>query len=450
MGRHRFLSRFDIVSRLVNAGQTEREFETSGGAEALADAALMKRALQLARRGVGLVSPNPAVGAVLARDTAILGQGWHRGPGLPHAEIEAIRSAIERGHSPRNSTLYVTLEPCSTVGRTPPCTEAIIRHGIRRVVFAAEDTNPKHAARSGAILREAGIRVCQGPLRAEAEALNPGFAHWIAHRQPLVTIKAAMTLDGKIASASGESKWITGTQARREGMRMRFRHDAVLVGINTVLADDPSLTVRRSSRLVEDHPQKRLRRFVLDSRARTPLTARLCVDRHAALTTIVVGLQAPKSRVDRLRKRVSVWQAPGGAGCGEPCRSSAFPSLKWLLARLGEEGITSLLVEGGGQVNASFLEAGLAHRIAFFYAPKILGGSDSKRSVGGSGWSDPAQFLPLADIQWKTAGEDLLLTASLSPRRGECSGRESQDAPPTQDEPSKWRQPKTAHVHRRH
>ena len=384
--------------------------------DSLADAALMKRALLLARRGVGLVSPNPAVGAVLARDGEILGQGWHRGPGKPHAEIEAIHSALERGRSPRQSTLYVTLEPCSTAGRTPPCTDAILQHQIGRVVVAAEDPNPKHAGRAFAILRKAGVRVSQGLFREAAEALNPGFAHWIAHRRPLVTIKAAMTLDGKIATASGESKWITGAEARREGMRMRFCHDAVLVGINTVLADDPSLTVRRRTRLEEEHPQKQLRRFVLDSRARTPVDAQLCVGRRAALSTIVVGCQASQAKVARLRKRVAVWQSPSGLGFGETGkdRSGRFPSLKWLLERLGKEDVTSLLVEGGGQVNAAFLEEGMAQRIAFFYAPKILGGADSRKSVGGSGQSDPAQFLSLADIQWKKVGEDLLLTASLA------------------------------------
>ena len=376
----------------------------------------MKRALLLARRGVGLVSPNPTVGAVLAKNGEILGQGWHRGPGKPHAEIEAIHSALERGRSPRQSTLYVTLEPCSTTGRTPPCTDAILQHQIARVVVAAEDPNPKHAGRAFAILREAGVRVSQGLFRKAAESLNPGFAHWIVHRRPLVTIKAAMTLDGKIAAASGESKWITGAEARREGMRMRFRSDAVLVGINTVLADDPSLTVRRGTRLEEEHPQKRLRRLVLDSRARTPVDAQLCGGRCAALTTIIVGSQASQARVARLRKRVAVWQAPSGLGFGETDkgRNGRFPSLKWLLERLGKEGVVSLLVEGGGQVNAAFLEGGFAHRIAFFYAPKILGGADSRKSVGGAGQSDAAQFLSLADIQWQRVGEDLLLTASLA------------------------------------
>ena len=388
----------------------------SDGEYSLADAALMKRALLLARRGVGLVSPNPAVGAVLAKNGEILGQGWHRGPGKPHAEIEAIHSALERGRSPRQSTLYVTLEPCSTIGRTPPCTDAILQHQIGRVVASAEDPNPKHAGRAFAILRKAGVRVSQGLFRKAAESLNPGFAHWIVHRRPLVTIKAAMTLDGKIAAASGESKWITGAEARREGMRMRFRSDAVLVGINTVLADDPSLTVRRGTRLKEEHPQKRLRRFVLDSRARTPIDAQLCGGRCAALTTIVVGSQASQARVARLRKRVVVWQAPSGLGFGETDkgRNGRFPSLKWLLERLGKEGVTSLLVEGGGQVNAAFLEGGFAHRITFFYAPKILGGADSRKSVGGAGQSDAAQFLSLADIQWQRVGEDLLLTASLA------------------------------------
>ena len=205
----------------------------------------MRRALALARRALGNTSPNPLVGAVVVRNGRILGEGYHHRAGEPHAEIEALRDCRDRGHDPRGATLVVTLEPCSTTGRTPPCTRAILEAGFRRVVVGAVDTNPHHAGRGLTLLREAGLEVVEGVCRAEAEGLNPGFNHWIVHRRPLVTLKAAMTLDGKIATTRGDSRWITGEASRRVVMRLRQEHDAILVGIGTVLADDPQLTIRR-------------------------------------------------------------------------------------------------------------------------------------------------------------------------------------------------------------
>ena len=227
----------------------------------MSDAHFMRLALRLARRGYGTTSPNPMVGAVLVKGGKIIGRGWHRRAGGPHAEIEALRDAQKRGHNPRGATLYVTLEPCCTHGRTPPCTEAIIAAGIKRVVVGAIDPNPKHAGKGFKILQRAGIAVksfelassrgsrSDSPHRTATNArLNEAFNHWIVHRTPFVTVKAAMTLDGKIATASGESKWITGEKARAYGMKLRQGSDAILVGINTILADDPSLTVRGSRR----------------------------------------------------------------------------------------------------------------------------------------------------------------------------------------------------------
>jgi diaminohydroxyphosphoribosylaminopyrimidine deaminase / 5-amino-6-(5-phosphoribosylamino)uracil reductase len=232
----------------------------------MSDTRFMHLALRLARRGQGLTSPNPMVGAVLVKRGKIIGRGWHRQAGGPHAEIEALRDAQKRGHSAKGATLFVTLEPCSTHGRTPPCTDAIIAAGIKRVVVGATDPNPKHSGRAFKILRRAGIMVEAfgvprsrgkgGELRAdrlkaelqtlvaECTRLNEAFNHWIVHHTPFITVKAAMTLDGKIATASGESKWITGEQARTHGMKLRQGSDAVLVGINTILADDPTLMAR--------------------------------------------------------------------------------------------------------------------------------------------------------------------------------------------------------------
>jgi diaminohydroxyphosphoribosylaminopyrimidine deaminase/5-amino-6-(5-phosphoribosylamino)uracil reductase len=364
----------------------------------------MRRALALARRGLGATSPNPMVGAVLVRAGKIIGEGFHARAGEPHAEINALRDATRRGHSPRGATLYVTLEPCCTHGRTPPCTDAIRAAGIRRVVIGAIDPNPQHAGRGIGLLEHAGIAVTVGVLGEEATQLNESFNHWIVHRTPFVTVKAAMTLDGKIATAGGDSKWITGPVARAEGMKLRRAADAILVGVNTVLADDPALTLRPVQGSKFKVQSSRLRRIILDSRARTPLKAQVLTDESAALTTVVVTKAASSRRIAALRRRVNVLVAPAQRG---------RVSLRWLLRRLGRENVTSLLVEGGGEVNASFLEQGLAHRVAFFYAPKILGGRDALRAVAGEGARSLREALRLQDVQWRRVGEDLMLSARI-------------------------------------
>jgi diaminohydroxyphosphoribosylaminopyrimidine deaminase / 5-amino-6-(5-phosphoribosylamino)uracil reductase len=367
----------------------------------LTDQHYLRLALRLARRGYGTTSPNPMVGALLARGSKIIGRGWHRRAGEPHAEIEALHDARRRGHQCRGAELFVTLEPCSTHGRTPPCTDAILAAGIRRVVAGATDPNPRHAGRGFALLRKAGIAVTRGVLAEECARLNESFNHWIVHHTPFVTVKAAMTLDGKIATASGESKWITGPPARAAAMELRRGADAILVGINTVLADDPSLTLRP---LKPGTPPRR--RIVLDADARTPLQAKVVSDEYAAATTIVVGRTAPQSRVTRLSRRVRVLAAPARDGRID---------LRWLLKKLGAEQVTSLLVEGGGEVNASFLLQHLAHRVAFFYAPKILGGRDARKAVAGDGVRNLYEALTLRDLEWHRLGADWLLTARVEP-----------------------------------
>lgn len=340
----------------------------------------------------------------MVRGGKIIGRGWHHRAGEPHAELEALRDAQEGGRNVKRATLYVTLEPCSTCGRTPPCTDAIIAAGIRRVAVGATDLNPRHGGRAFGILRRAGIAVTHGVLGEECARLNEAFNHWVVRHTPLVTVKAGMTLDGKIATASGESRWITGEQARAYGMRLRQGADAILVGINTVLADDPSLTVRAKIGGGGQTPVKPLRRVVLDSRARTPVEAKVASDEWAGWTTIVVSRQAPRRRVAALAKRVRVLVAPSADGRID---------LRWLLRRLGAENVTSLLVEGGGEVNASFLLRGLAQRVAFFYAPKILGGRDSRRGVSGEGAKTLAESLSLAELEWRRLGPDWLLSAKV-------------------------------------
>jgi diaminohydroxyphosphoribosylaminopyrimidine deaminase/5-amino-6-(5-phosphoribosylamino)uracil reductase len=278
-------------------------------------------------------------------------------------------------------------------------------------VVGAVDLNPRHRGKAFGILQRAGITITQGVMAEECAQLNEAFNHWIVQRLPLVTVKAAMTLDGKIATAAGESRWITGERARAYGMKLRQGADAILVGINTVLADDPSLTVRRGgaadrglSSVVRGHE---LRRIVLDARARTPLEAKVASDEYAALTTVVVNGAAPKRRVAALAQRVRVLMAPG---------SGNKINLPWLLKKLGSENVTSLLVEGGGEVNASFLMQGLAQRVAFFYAPMVLGGRDSRRAVAGEGAKTLAESLKLSELEWRRLGPDWLLNARVAPR----------------------------------
>ncbi|HOY57064.1 MAG TPA: bifunctional diaminohydroxyphosphoribosylaminopyrimidine deaminase/5-amino-6-(5-phosphoribosylamino)uracil reductase RibD [Verrucomicrobiota bacterium] len=410
------------------------------------DIRFMRMALRLALRGRGQTSPNPMVGAVLVKSGRVIGQGWHHRAGQPHAEIEALGDAARRGRSVRGATLYVTLEPCCTAGRTPPCTEAVTRSGIARVVAAATDPNPNHAGRGFEVLRQAGVKVGHGVLAEEAARLNESFNHWIVERMPFVTVKAAMTLDGKIAAATGESKWITGAIARRHAMQLRLGADAILVGVNTVLADDPSLTARGATRprhepegdagirsvgtpqtgvaiRASSAPVKPIRRLVLDARARTPLDCRLVSDPWAAWTTVYVGPMAPLRRRDALARRVKVVVAPEVAqrsdgrgwrhrvGRQSACRPKL--DLDWILRQIGREEVTALLVEGGGEIHASLFESGLVQRVVFYYAPKVLGEAAGRKAVAGAGFGDWPAVVPLRDIEWERVGTDLLLTARV-------------------------------------
>jgi diaminohydroxyphosphoribosylaminopyrimidine deaminase / 5-amino-6-(5-phosphoribosylamino)uracil reductase len=401
------------------------------------DQRYMRLALRLARRGYGGTSPNPMVGALLVKQGRIIGRGWHHRAGEPHAEIEAIRDAQRHGHRVKGTVLYVTLEPCSTQGRTPPCTEAIAAAKISRVVCGATDPNPNHAGRGFRLLEQAGVRVLHGVLAEECARLNEAFNHWIVHRMPFVTVKAAMTLDGKIATASGQSKWITGPEARARAMELRRGADALLVGINTVLLDDPSLTVRAcpcagavKSQISVPNRDNGPRRIILDAMGRTPLRAKVVNDDHAERTTIIVSELARQARVRALAKRVNVLVAPlsnhhknqieagsgmarGGTRVSAAARRPRI-DLAWLMERLGSENVTSLLVEGGGEVNASFIQSGLAEKIAFFYAPKILGGRHSRRAVAGGGAASLYEAVALDELEWSFVGEDLLLTARLA------------------------------------
>ena len=316
----------------------------------------MQQALQLARRGLGQTSPNPVVGAVLVHAGQVIGQGWHQHAGGPHAEIFALAGAPARG-----ATLYVTLEPCCTHGRTPPCTAAIIAAGVRRVVVAARDPNPRHNGRGLAVLRRAGLRCDAGLLAAAATGLNGAFNQWITTGRPLVTAKAALSLDGQMATRTGDSKWITSADARQAAHQLRARADAVMVGARTVRADNPSLTLRHGVRGQQPW------RVVVDARGRCPRTANLFTDAQRHRTIVCTTANAPVAWQRALARRdVTVLILPA---------KHRHVDLPALFAELGRMEITSVLVEGGRALLGALFAAGLVDQVAFFFAPKLIAGA---------------------------------------------------------------------------
>jgi diaminohydroxyphosphoribosylaminopyrimidine deaminase/5-amino-6-(5-phosphoribosylamino)uracil reductase len=361
------------------------------------DLARMARALALAERGRGLTSPNPMVGAVLVRDGEIVGEGFHAEAGGPHAEVVALAAAGERG---RGATLYVTLEPCNHHGRTPPCTRAIRNAGVARVVAGAVDPNP-HVIGGGAdVLRAAGIEVAVGARGDEVRAQNRAFFTAMRRGRPHVTLKAAMTLDGKIAAQDGTSRWITGAEARAEAHRLRSESDAVVVGIGTALADDPALNVR----LEAPWPREPWR-VVVDSRARLPVHARVIRAGRAERAIVAITDAAPPERVAALEAAGATVMA---------CKSAqGRVDLADLAARLFALDVIAMLVEGGAELNAGFVEAGLVDRIAIFLAPKVLGGAGAPTPVGGPGRS-LSQALHLARPTVRPIGDDWLVEADVA------------------------------------
>ncbi len=327
----------------------------------------IKDAVALALQGRGQASPNPLVGAILERDGVVVGQGFHTFAGVDHAEIHALKEA---GDQARGATLYVTLEPCSHHGRTGPCADALIAAGVAKVIAAAEDPNPLVAGRGFKKLRDAGIEVAIEPS-AEADKLNEAFFHFMRHVRPLVTLKTALTLDGKIAAPDDNRGWITSPTAREHVQQVRHDSDAIMTGIGTVLADDCFLTDR--SGLPRGRP---LMRVVLDSRLRLPLTSRMVASVEDDLTVIATSA-APADRKRNLEERgVRVLTFDGANGRADICRT-----VEWL----GEQRYLSLLVEAGSKVNWAVLEAEAVDKIFFYYAPKILGGTESLPMAGGLG-----------------------------------------------------------------
>jgi len=357
---------------------------------AAADARFMARALALAAEGLGRTFPNPPVGAVFVRGGRVVGEGFHHRAGAPHAEIEALRAA---GGRVRGATLYVTLEPCAHHGRTPPCAEALVGLGLRRIVVAMVDPNPRVRGRGIAKLRRAGIPVAVGPGAEEARLLTAGYRARVLHGRPLVTLKLATTLDGRIAAAGGDARWITGPAARRLAHALRDVSDAVLVGAGTVRADDPRLTCR----LPGGHDPVRI--VLAGPALRLPARARVLA-RGGPPTWVVAPRGAPAARVAALRRRgVEVFLVPGRRG------RVPFAALVRLL---GARGLTSLLVEGGGTVAAEALRARAVDRLVLFVAPAILGG-DGVAAVGPLGRVRVRDAVRVGGLAVAHVGPDLVL-----------------------------------------
>jgi diaminohydroxyphosphoribosylaminopyrimidine deaminase/5-amino-6-(5-phosphoribosylamino)uracil reductase len=356
----------------------------------------MGRALRLAAAGVGRTSPNPMVGAVLVKDERVVGEGAHLRAGGPHAEVVALEAA---GAAAAGATCYVTLEPCAHFGRTPPCADALVRARVARVVAACPDPYHAVAGRGLARLQAAGIAVTVGVGETEARALNRAFLCAVTEGRPHVTLKTAMTLDGKIAASDGSSRWITGEAARLEAHRLRFAADAVLVGIGTVLADDPWLTVRHP-----ELPPKEPLRVVADSRLRLPLEAQLFREGDPDRVVVACVAPAPVGPATALRARgARVLELPGEGGRVD---------LRALLEALRALDVIAVLVEGGGELAGALAEASLVDRVAFFLAPRLLGGRDAPGPLGGRGRA-LKESLALGDVTPRRLGDDLLIEADV-------------------------------------
>ncbi|MBX6394093.1 MAG: bifunctional diaminohydroxyphosphoribosylaminopyrimidine deaminase/5-amino-6-(5-phosphoribosylamino)uracil reductase RibD [Alicyclobacillaceae bacterium] len=366
----------------------------------MTDEEWMRWALRLAASARGQTSPNPMVGAVIVKDGEIVGQGAHLKAGGPHAEIHALRMAGERA---RGGVMYVTLEPCDHHGRTPPCSLAVIEHGIARVVVAMADPNPLVAGRGIARLRDAGISVTVGVLEEEARALNRGFIKRMTEGRPWVIAKLAMTLDAQAATWTGQSKWITGEQARHDVHRLRSQVDAIVTGVGTVMADDPQLTVRIPGETLSRQPL----RVVLDSRLQTPEGAKI-LDVSEAPTVICARRDlAPKTRVEILQQRgVEVWLLDGGPEGGV--------ELVQVFRRLAERGVNTVMVEAGGRLQGSIMRAGLVDQVIVYMAPTLLMGSGLP-AIAGRGVDTLDRSLPLEIESVERIGKDLKVTAFVRP-----------------------------------
>ena len=365
----------------------------------------MKQALALGARGRGATDPNPMVGAVVVAGGHVVGRGYHAQAGGPHAEIVALRRARSRA---RRATLYTTLEPCChTLKRTPPCVPAILASGVRRVVVAMRDPNPLVAGRGIHQLRRAGIAVDVGCLQRDAAKLNEAYSHWVRTGRPFVILKAAMTLDGKIATATGASRWITGAAARAHVHQLRSRAGAIAVGVNTVLRDDPRLTARIPAATRRAPVPRAPIRIIFDSRLRIPLSARVLRGVTRVPTVVATTKLAHHGKRARLRTM--------GVEILTLAQKGARVSIRRCLRELGKRGVTSLLVEGGGELNAGFLREGLVNQVYLYVAPTLMGGRNATGLLSGFSPRSLAGTVAVSDVRLQCLGEDVLVTGNVAP-----------------------------------
>lgn len=349
----------------------------------------MQRAIALAKRGFGFVNPNPLVGAVIVKNGRIIGEGWHAKYGDLHAERNALKNCTE---NPAGADLYVTLEPCCHHGKQPPCTEAVLQSGIRRVYIGSRDPNPLVSGKGTAQLRTAGVAVIPDFLRQECDALNPIFFHYITTKMPYTILKYAMTADGKIACANGSSQWVTGESARLNVQQTRKRVAAICVGIGTVLADNPMLNCRC------ENPSQPVR-VVLDTHLRIPLDCQLVQTAREIPVLVFAHQPAPEKRVALENAGVTVLEAP---------LEQSHVSVRYCLEQLGQRGLDSVLIEGGASVHASVLQADCADLVQIYLAPKLFGG-DGLSPVGAMGVTSPAEAVLLGEPKLSQIGSDILL-----------------------------------------
>ncbi len=357
----------------------------------------MREALELARKGMGFVSPNPMVGAVIVKDGEIIGRGWHKKYGGLHAEREAFADCDSRGIDCTGADMYVTLEPCCHYGKTPPCTEAVIQHKIGHVFVGSSDPNPLVAGKGIKILREHGIEVTEGILKNECDELNEIFFHYITTRKPFVTMKYAMTMDGKIACYTGKSQWITGEEARMNVQKERLRHSAIMVGIGTVTADNPMLTCRLEN-------SRNPIRIICDTHLRIPLDCNIVRTAKEVTTIIATSSQNKEKRLalSELHCNTLVISEKNG-----------HIDLNELMQELGTSEIDSILLEGGGELNWSMLSAGLVNKVQAYIAPKIFGGTGAKSAVSGAGVPVPSDAFMLYDTKIQHIGDDIMIESRV-------------------------------------
>ncbi|MFP4660765.1 MAG: bifunctional diaminohydroxyphosphoribosylaminopyrimidine deaminase/5-amino-6-(5-phosphoribosylamino)uracil reductase RibD [Halanaerobiales bacterium] len=359
----------------------------------------MQIALELAQKGEGFTSPNPMVGSVVVKNGKIVGRGYHQHYGGPHAEVYALDQAGEKAEG---ATIYVTLEPCSHYGKTPPCSMKVVNSGVNKAVIAMMDPNPLVAGRGIKHLEEAGIEVEIGIMEKEAKELNESFLKFICTERPFVYLKCAQTLDGFLATKTGDSKWITNEKARLLGHRLRHKVDAILVGIGTILKDDPSLTTR-----LPDHNGKDSIRIILDARLKIPLKARVINQKSTANTLIVTAENCDSKKKEKLLGKTGVEILT------IPFDNKGRIPLGILLKILHSRCISSILVEGGGRVNYSFMKAGLIDKLYTFIAPRILGGDDGVSVYSGEGPSLMNQVKEMKDIEYQILDDNILLIGKL-------------------------------------